>query len=57
VWPGKSLGEGKRSEMEVKEWDIVHFTAYAPNEVKLGKWKEEKIYLIIDQASILAVEK
>jgi len=57
VWPGKSLGDGKRSEMEVKEGDIVHFTTYAPNEVKLWKRDTEKTYLIVDQASILAIEK
>lgn len=57
VGPGKSLGEGKRSDMEVKEWDVVHFTIYAPNEVKVGTGKNEKTYLIIEQTAILAVEK
>ena len=57
VGPWKSLGEGKRAEMDVKEGDVVHFTTYAPNEVKVGIGDKEKTYLIIEQSAILAIEK
>lgn len=57
VWPGKLLDNGERSVMDVKEWDLVHFTKYAPDELEVGQIWDKKTYLIIKQSSILAIEK
>ncbi len=35
VGPGKLLENGNRQEMEVKEGDMVLFSKYSPNEVKV----------------------
>ncbi|MDD5146879.1 MAG: co-chaperone GroES [Candidatus Pacebacteria bacterium] len=51
VGPGKMLSSGKRSEMEVKKGDIVLFSKYGPNEIKV----ENKNYLIAKQEDILAI--
>lgn len=53
----KILENGQRSAMDVKEWDIVHFTKYAPDEVELGEIWNKKKYLIVKHSSILAIEK
>ncbi len=50
--PGK-LKDGKRVPMEVKKGDIVLFTKYGPNEVKI----EGKEYLIAKEEDILAIIK
>jgi chaperonin GroES len=52
VGPGR-MTEGKRSEMDVKEGDIVIFREYAPTEIKVGG--QELYVLGID--SLLAIEK
>lgn len=52
VGPGKLLDNGERAPMSVKEGDIVVYTKYGGNEVKLG----DKEYLIIDEGSLLAVK-
>jgi chaperonin GroES len=51
VGPGKMLSSGKRSEMEVKKGDVVLFSKYGPNEIKV----ENKNYLIAKQEDILAI--
>ena len=51
VGPGKMLSSGKRSEIEVKEGDIVLFTKYGPSEIKV----DSKEYLIAKQEDILAI--
>lgn len=51
VGPGKELNSGKRSEMEVKVGDVVLFTKYGPNEIKV----DGKEYLIAKQEDILAI--
>jgi len=51
VGPGKVLSSGKRLPLEVKKGDIVIFTKYSPNEVKVG----EKEYLIAKEEDILAI--
>jgi chaperonin GroES len=51
VGPGKVGQDGKRIPMEVKKGDIVIFTKYGPNEVKI----DEKEYLIAREEDILAV--
>lgn len=57
VWAWKILDNGSRSPIDVKEWDIVHFTKYSPDEIELWSWKDKKKYLIIRQNSILAKEE
>lgn len=51
VGPGKKGKDGKVVPMEVKVGDLVLFTKYGPNEVKV----EEKEYLIAEEKDILAV--
>lgn len=51
VGPGKKTEDGKVIPMEVKEGDVVLFTKYGPNEVKVG----EKEYLIAKEEDILAI--
>ncbi len=52
VGPGKLLENGDRAAMSVNEGDIVVYTKYGGNEVKVG----DKEYLIIDEGSLLAVK-
>ena len=49
--PGKKTDDGKLVPMEVKPGDVVLFTKYGPNEVKIN----EKDYLICKEEDILAV--
>lgn len=51
VGPGKRTNSGKVIPPDVKPGDIVLFTKYAPNEVKV----EGKEYLIAKQEDILAI--
>ena len=51
VGPGKMTDEGKLVPMEVKPGDVVLFTKYGPNEVKI----DEKDYLIAKEEDILAI--
>jgi len=51
VGPGRLLPNGKRRPMEVKKGDIVLFTKYGPNEVKIN----DKEYLIAKEEDILAI--
>lgn len=53
VGPGKLDSNGKRVPPEVKKGDIVIFTKYGPNEVKV----DGKEYLIAREDDILAVVK
>jgi len=50
--PGK-LADGKRIPLEVKKGDVVLFTKYGPNEVKV----DGKEYLIAKEEDILAIIK
>ena len=49
--PGKKTDDGKLIPMEVKPGDVVLFTKYGPNEVKI----DEKEYLIAKEEDILAI--
>ena len=49
--PGKKTDDGKLIPMEVKPGDVVLFTKYGPNEVKI----DEKEYLICKEEDILAI--
>jgi len=51
VGPGKILSSGKRVPMEVNVGDVVLFTKYGPNEIKI----DDKEYLIARQEDILAI--
>ena len=51
VGPGRTLENGMRENMDVKEWDIVFFTKYGPDELLY----EDKKYFSIKQSSILAI--
>jgi len=51
VGPGKVDSNGKRIPMAVKVGDVVLFTKYGPNEVKIDK----KEYLIAREEDILAI--
>ncbi len=51
VGPGKKTSSGQTISPEVKPGDIVLFTKYGPNEVKV----DDKEYLIAKQEDILAV--
>ncbi|PIP25076.1 MAG: co-chaperone GroES [Candidatus Nealsonbacteria bacterium CG23_combo_of_CG06-09_8_20_14_all_36_12] len=51
VGPGRKLRNGKFIPLEVKEGNIVLFTKYGPNEVKVGDTE----YLIAREEDILAI--
>ena len=51
VGPGKRDKDGKRTPLEVKKGDVVLFTKYGPNEIKV----DDKEYLIAREEDILAI--
>jgi len=51
VGPGRKTDEGKVVPLDVKVGDIVLFTKYGPNEVKV----DEKEYLIAKEDDILGI--
>ena len=51
VGGGKTLEDGSIRPLQVKKGDIVLFTSYAGNDVKI----DGNEYLIMDESSILAV--
>lgn len=53
VGPGKLLRSGERKPLSVERGDIILFTKYSPNEVKVNG----KEVLIISESDILAVIK
>jgi len=53
VGPGKTLDDGKIVPMNVKVGDVVIFSKYGPDEVKID---DEKYYIIREEA-ILAIIK
>jgi chaperonin GroES len=53
VGSGRVLDNGERIPVSVKEGDIVVYTKYGGNEVRVG----DKEYLIIDEGSLLAVKE
>ena len=53
VGPGKVSGNGVRSPMTVKKGDVVLFTKYSPNEIKI----DGKEVLIVSESDILAILK
>src|SRR3989344_9414542 len=57
VGPGKIDKDGRRIPMEVKKGDIVFFTKYGPNEIKVEDKKtgKEVEYLIAKEEDILAI--
>lgn len=53
VGPGKLSDTGKRIPLNVKKGDLVLFTKYGPNEIKV----DDKEYLIAREEDILAILK
>lgn len=51
IGPGRIDENGKKIPMNVKKGDIVLFTKYGPNEIKV----DEKEYLIAREEDILAI--
>lgn len=51
VGPGKLDKEGKRIPLDVKKGDVVLFTKYSPNEIKV----DGKEYLVIKEDDMLAI--
>jgi chaperonin GroES len=49
--PGKLDKDGKRVPLEVKKGDIVVFSKYGPNQIKV----DEKEYLVAREDDILAI--
>lgn len=50
VWPGRMLDNGQRASIDLKAWDTVYFTKYAPDEIEI----DGKKLLVIQDKSILA---
>lgn len=57
VGPGKTDENGKRISLDVKKGNIVLFTKYGPNEIKVEDKKtgKEIEYLIAKEEDILAI--
>lgn len=53
--PGKLLENGAREPIGVKVGQIILFTKYAPNEVKVEEGGKEVEYLVISASDILAI--
>ncbi len=53
VGPGKTLSNGNKSDMLVKEGDVVLFKKYGPDEIKI----EDEEYLVAGIEDILAIVK
>jgi len=53
----KILDAGTRAPMDVKVWDIVHFTVYAPDEIEVEIENKKTKLLVVRHSSILAVEE
>ena len=51
VGPGKKKDSGQVVPMDIKQGDMVLFTKYGPNEIKI----EDKKYLIAKEEDILAI--
>jgi len=51
VGPGRKTDEGKLVPIEIKVGDVVLFTKYGPNEVKV----DDKEYLIAKEEDILGI--
>lgn len=52
-WANLPTGEGKKTPLGVKRGDVVLFTKYGPNEIKI----DGKEYLIAKEEDILAIIK
>ena len=51
VGEGRILRDGTRSPLQVKPGDLVLFTSYGPDEIKLG----EEEYLLMREDDVLAI--
>ncbi len=53
VGPGRKTDEGKVVPVDVKVGDIVMYTKYGGNEIKI----DGKEYLLVDEHSLLAIQE
>ena len=53
IGDGKLLGDGSRGELQVKPGDMVLFTSYGPNEIKIG---DEELLLMREEDVLAIVE-
>lgn len=54
IWEGKITDDGKLVKIEnIKEWDVVYFTKYSPEEIEVD-WQK---YLLVRFDSIIAKEE
>lgn len=51
IGDGKLLDDGSRSELQVKEGDVVLFTSYAGENIEIG----DQEYLLMSETDVLAV--
>ncbi|MFK7737466.1 MAG: co-chaperone GroES [Pirellulaceae bacterium] len=51
IGDGKLLDDGSRSELQVKEGDVVLFTSYAGENIEIG----DQEYLLMSESDVLAV--
>ena len=51
--PGRKTDEGKVVPVDVKVGDIVMYTKYGGNEIKI----DGKEYLLVDEHSLLAIQE
>lgn len=51
VGDGRILSDGSRSPLQVKPGDVVLFTSYGPDEIKLG----DEEYLLMREDDVLAI--
>jgi chaperonin GroES len=51
IGDGKLLEDGSRSELQVKEGDVVLFTSYAGENIEIG----DQEYLLMSESDVLAV--
>ncbi|MFN3189727.1 MAG: co-chaperone GroES [Aureliella sp.] len=51
IGDGKLLEDGSRSELQVKEGDVVLFTSYAGENIEIGDVE----YLLMSESDVLAV--
>lgn len=54
VWPWAEREDGKRSEMPVKVWDMIYFSQYDKQIIKID---EEEEYYVVNASKILAKEQ
>lgn len=57
VWSWSILDNWDRAPMDLKVWDVIHFTKYSPDEIEINEDWEKVKYLVLKQSSVLAKEE